>query len=138
MKVEASWVELEHFYYCRDLQFRNFHRKISVLESRFNKVSVFNLQLYQKRDSGTGVFLRIFEKLLRAPFYRTPSRSRRPEVLCKEGVLRNFAKFTGNTCARVSFLIKLQAEEVCNFIKKGTLAQAFSCEFSEISKNTVS
>ena len=30
-------------------------------------------------------------------------------VLCKKGVLRNFAKFTGNTCARVSFLIKLKA-----------------------------
>ena len=38
-----------------------------------------------------------------------------------------------NTCARVSFLIKLQA---CNFIKKETLAQVFSCEFCEISKNT--
>ena len=24
----------------------------------------------------------------------------------------------------------------CNFIKKGTLAQVFSCEFCEISKNT--
>ena len=32
-----------------------------------------------------------------------------------------------NTCARVSFLIKLQ-----------TLAQVFSCEFCEISKNTFS
>ena len=40
-----------------------------------------------------------------------------------------------NTCATVSFLIKLQAE-ACNFIKKETLAQAFSGEFCEISKNT--
>ena len=31
-----------------------------------------------------------------------------------------------NTCARVSFLIKLRA---CNFIKKETLAQVFSSEF---------
>ena len=38
-----------------------------------------------------------------------------------------------NTCARVSLLMKLQA---CNFIKKETLAQVFSCEFYEISKNT--
>ena len=30
-------------------------------------------------------------------------------MFCEKGVLRNFAKFTGNTCARVSFLIKLQA-----------------------------
>ena len=40
-----------------------------------------------------------------------------------------------NTCARVSFFIKLQAA-ACNFIKKETLAQVFSCEFCEISKNT--
>ena len=29
-------------------------------------------------------------------------------------------------------------KEACNFIKKETLAQEFSCEFSEISKNTFS
>ena len=38
-----------------------------------------------------------------------------------------------NTCARLSFLIKLQA---CNLIKKETVAQVFSFEFWEISKNT--
>ena len=32
------------------------------------------------------------------------------------------------TCAKISFLI--------NFIKKKALAQVFSCEFSEIFKNT--
>ena len=42
-----------------------------------------------------------------------------------------------NIRARGSFLIKLQAS-ACNFIKKETLAQVFSCEFSEISKNTFS
>ena len=40
----------------------------------------------------------------------------------------------GNTCVRVSFLVKLP--EVCNFIKKETLVQVFSCEFCEIFKNT--
>ena len=56
-------------------------------------------------------------------------RSSRPEVFCKKDVLRNFAKFTGNnTCARVSFLIKLQAS-ACNFSKKEALPQVFSCEF---------
>ena len=33
------------------------------------------------------------------------------------------------------FSIKLQTD-ACSFIKKETLAQVFSCEFSEISKNT--
>ena len=37
-------------------------------------------------------------------------KSRRPVVFCKKGVLRNFLKNSQeNTCARVSFLIKLQA-----------------------------
>ena len=37
-----------------------------------------------------------------------------------------------NTCARIYFLIKLQAE-VYSFVE--TLEQVFSCEFSEIFKN---
>ena len=40
-----------------------------------------------------------------------------------------------NTSARVSFLNKV-AGTTCNFIKKETLAQVFSCKFCEISKNT--
>ena len=40
-----------------------------------------------------------------------------------------------NTGVKVSFLIKLQVE-ACNFIKKETLAQVFSCEFCENSRNT--
>ena len=51
----------------------------------------------------------------------------------KEAVLRNFRKFTGKHLSQSPFLIKLQA--ACNIIKKGALAQVFSCEFSEISKN---
>ena len=39
------------------------------------------------------------------------------------------------TCARVSFLIRLQAETI---FKKETLAQVFSCEFYKIYKNTFS
>ena len=39
-----------------------------------------------------------------------------------------------NTCARVSFLMKLQSE-VYSFIQKETLAQVFSCKFCEIFKN---
>ena len=40
-----------------------------------------------------------------------------------------------NTCAKNSFLIKLQAS-ASNFIKKETLAQVFYCEFCEIFRNT--
>ena len=41
---------------------------------------------------------------------------------------------TKQACARVSFLITLEAE-TCNFIKKETLAQVLSCKFGEIFKN---
>ena len=69
-----------------------------------------------------------------------------------KGVLRNFAKFTGKPLCNSLFLNKvadLRPEtllkkrlrhrcfpEVCNFIKREALAQGFSCEFCEISKNT--
>ena len=35
-------------------------------------------------------------------------RSSRPDEFCKKGAFKSFTKFTENTCARVSLLIKLQ------------------------------
>ena len=55
-------------------------------------------------------------------------------VLFKKVFLEISQNSQENTCARVSFLIKLQT--LGNFIKKEALAQVFSCEFCEISKNT--
>ena len=59
-------------------------------------------------------------------FYELLNRGRhsRPEVFCKKGVLRNFAKFTG------------LRSQTCNLIKIETLAQVFSSEFCKISQNT--
>ena len=54
--------------------------------------------------------------------------------LCKKLFVEISQNSQGNTCARVSFLIKLQ--ETWKLIKKETLVQVFSCEFCEISKNT--
>ena len=48
----------------------------------------------------------------------------------QKSVLRNSLNSQENTCVRVFFFIN------CNFIKKETLAQMFSYEFDEISKNT--
>ena len=48
----------------------------------------------------------------------------------KKGVLRDFA---GKHLFQSLFSNKVQA---CNFIKKDTLTQVFSCELCEISKNT--
>ena len=46
----------------------------------------------------------------------------------KKLFLEIFQNSQENTCARDSFFNK-----VCNFIKKESLAQVFSCEFCEIS-----
>ena len=62
-------------------------------------------------------------------------RSSRPEVFCEKDVLRNFVKFTGKHLCQ-SLLFNKVAGGASNFIKKGTLAQVFSSEFCEISKNT--
>ena len=43
-----------------------------------------------------------------------------------------------NVCARVSYFDKVARLRPANFSKKETLAQVFSCEFCEISKNTFS
>ena len=69
------------------------------------------------------------------------NRSNRPDVFCKKGVLRNFTKFTGKHLCQSFFLNKvaslrrLYIENLVNFIKKETLAQMFSREFCEITKN---
>ena len=55
----------------------------------------------------------------------------------KKVFLEIFQNSQGNTCARDSFLINLQAL-ACNFSKKESLALVFPCEFCEISKNTLS
>ena len=52
---------------------------------------------------------------------------------CKKNYMLNSQE---NTCASISFLIKLQASD-CILIKKETLAQVFSCKFCEISKSNL-
>ena len=56
-------------------------------------------------------------------------------MFCKKGVLRNFSEFTGKHLCQSIFFNKVEG---LNFIKKETLAQVFSYEFCEISKNTFS
>ena len=58
----------------------------------------------------------------------------RPELFYKIGALKNFAKFSGKHLWQSLFFNKVA--ETCNFIKKDTLAQVFSCKFWEIFKNT--
>ena len=59
-------------------------------------------------------------------------RSSRPECSVRKGVLRNFAKLTGKHLCQ-SLIFNKVTGKACNFIKKESLAQVFSCEFCEIS-----
>ena len=64
----------------------------------------------------------------KAEEYSEPCQQKQPpEMFCKVGVLRIFAKIHRKTPV---------SETLCNFIKKESLAQVFSCEICEISKNT--
>ena len=56
------------------------------------------------------------------------------DILSKR-CFQKFNKIHRKTSGRLSFLIQLQGS-TCSFINKETLAQVFSCEFCEISKNT--
>ena len=56
------------------------------------------------------------------------------EVFYEKGVLKNFAKFIGKYLCQSLFFIKV-ALSACNFIKKATLTQVFSCEFWKIFKD---
>ena len=53
--------------------------------------------------------------------------SSRPELFCKKGVLRNFAKFTGKHRCQSLFFDKVVGE---------ILAQVFSSEFCKIAEST--
>ena len=66
-------------------------------------------------------------------------KSSRPEVFCKKGVLRNFAKFPAKHLRQSLFFNKVVGQAWgLNFIKKETPAQVFSCEFCNIFKNIFS
>ena len=61
---------------------------------------------------------------VKIPWITRTFRSSRLEVFRRKGILRNFAKFTAkHLCQRHSF-------------NEESLAQVFSCQFYEISKNT--
>ena len=83
------------------------------------------------------MILKIYVIMKLSIFLNTDTESILQRCSVKKVFLEILQNSQQNTCARVSFLITLQAE-VCNFIKKETLAQVFSCEFCKISKTTFS
>ena len=60
-----------------------------------------------------------------------------PEAFCKKMCSRKFQKIHRKTPVPVTFFNKVAAFRPATLLKKETLVQVFSCEFCEISKNTV-
>ena len=119
---------------------------ICVEDFFFNDVVGLGLQHLLKRNSSTSAFCEIFKntyfeetlrmaasgrlKLLmeiRVPWVSS-NRSSRPKVLCKRCSYK-FHKIHRTPVPK---------HVACNFIKKETMTQVFSCEICEISKSTFS
>ena len=62
-------------------------------------------------------------------------RSSRPEVFCKKGVLRNFAKFTGKHLCQSLFFNKVAGLRPSTLLKKRLWYRCFPFNFFEIFKN---
>ena len=101
------------------------------------------MQLYLKRNSGTGVSCEFCEISKKTIFHEKPPVAA-SEKLKAEAVVRKcsvktvFSEISQNsqesTCAGVSFL----QPQACNFIKIESLTQVFSCEICEhLSKQTL-
>ena len=78
-----------------------------------------------KYDANDSVCWSKMNSFLRTSLPRATFRSSHQRCSIKKGVFRNFTKFTGNTCARVSFLIKLQA------LKKRLWHRCFPVNFAK-------
>ena len=91
----------------------NFSQKCSKNWMRYTPGKIIKcLRLIKKRY----ILLRISTKCQR--FFWVISRSSRPEVFFKRGVLENFSKFTGNPLHWSLFLIKLQSSSLQLYSKK--------------------
>ena len=65
-------------------------------------------------------------------------RSSLSQMYFKMGVLKNFAIFTGKHLCQSLFFNKVAGlkPQACDFIKKETLAQVFSCKYCETFKSS--
>ena len=91
-----------------------------------------NQSVFLVRDSSASISLWILRNFSEQLFYKQKQSS--GDVLLK-GVLRDFAKFRWKHLCQCLFFNKSCRPQVCNSVRKETLAQVFSCEFSGIFKN---
>ena len=97
------------------------------------KAKVFPFSIWKTRIIQVGfIWSFIHAALMRDNYKSSLTKAVVQTCSVKKVLLESSQNLQENTCARVSFLIK---KRLCNFIKKEALAQVFSCNFCEISKN---
>ena len=94
-----------------------------VYYSLFDVFILFRIVLTEKDESIKAAEDDFYHKVIEAKYAEADA-----QRCIKKMFLEISQNSQENTCARVSFLIKLPAE-ACNLIKKETLAQLFSSEF---------
>ena len=91
------------------------------------KVQCLIEDLYTRESQSKAILYEIFSNIhdegQRYILHKSSFRSSHQRCSGRKGVLENFAKFAGKRL------------EACNFIKKETLTQVFSCECCKISEN---
>ena len=106
---------------------------LQTLERRIKYILVSFCQTNPlSREPNTSSFGKKINELI-----NPPSISLEAAIRCsmKKGVLGNFAKFTGTHLCQSLFFNKVEDLRPATLLKKTTLAQVYSCEFCEISKN---
>ena len=118
-------------FFTFNIQLTCFSSWILFQWNNLNVRSVLSVSLSITKVKKDPKFSFLFSTIFKAA-RKTKAVAERCSVKVFSEILQNSQE---NTCARVSFLKKLQA---CNFIlKKKILAQVFSWEFCKISKNTL-
>ena len=92
--------------------------------TRFQIFSIFLLDYSNKS------YINIATPLL-ILYRRRPSRSSRLEAFCKEGVLTNFAKFTGKHLCQSLFFNKVAALRPATLLKKRLWHRCFPVNFAK-------
>ena len=101
-------------------------------QNQFCKSSIIYYRNCIKKGCHKNHFLKYFlinVHGLNPQYFQNMFRSSHRRCSVRKGVLRIFTKFSGKHLC--------QRSEACNFIKKETLARVFSCEFREISENSL-
>ena len=95
--------------------------------TKFKKDILYIKKKVIGKDRQDGEYKKKIENMVR----RSDCRSSRPEMFCKKGVLRNFAKFTGKHLRQSLFFNKVEGFRPATLLKKRLWHRCFPVNFAE-------